>query len=193
MIGEAVLRYQLTGTPEEPGGNARPDLQLNEVLPSAGVDEWIAVSVASPAQWRAVAEAIGGPPLEASGTASEALDRVRRWTMARPKGAAMEALAARGVPAGSVLKVDELYRDVHLSARGFFERVAHPVVGEKPHPRPGFSIRGAEVRTRTSAPLFDSATDDVLRSILGKSDGEIAHLRARGVIGGTPAGSPLPS
>ena len=193
MIGEAVLRYQLTGTPEEPGGNARPNLLLNEVLPCAGADEWLAVSVVSPAQWRVVAEMIGSPSLEVPPCAPKFLDRLRRWTMARPKGEAMEALAARGVPAGAVLKVDELFRDAHLAARGFFEQIPHPVVGEKPHPRPGFSIRDAEVRTRTSAPLFDSATDEVLRAILGKSDDEIAQLRARGVIGGTPAGSLLPS
>jgi crotonobetainyl-CoA:carnitine CoA-transferase CaiB-like acyl-CoA transferase len=88
--------------------------------------------------------------------------------------------------------VDELSRDRHFAARGFFGRLLHPVVGEKPHPRPVFSIRGADVRTHTSAPLFDGATDEVLRSILRTSEWEIAYLHARGVIGGTPGGSPTP-
>ena len=73
------------------------------------------------------------------------------------------------------------------------ERVAHPVVGEKRHPRPGFRISGAEIRTRASAPLFDGATDEILRTVLGRSAAEIADLRERGVIGGTPAGSQLPT
>jgi crotonobetainyl-CoA:carnitine CoA-transferase CaiB-like acyl-CoA transferase len=193
MIGDAVLHYQLTGVPQEPGGNARADLLLNEVLPCLGSDEWVAVSVATPAQWRALAETIGMPEFAAQPVSADALDRLRCWTMTRHKTEVMTRFTECGVPAGAALKVDELFADPHLVARGFFERVQHPIVGEKRHPRPGFRISGVEVRTRTSAPVFDSATDEILGTVAGKNEAEIAALRGRGIIGGIPAGSSLPS
>ena len=104
-----------------------------------------------------------------------------------------ESFVAKGVAAGAVLKVGELFDDPHLIARRFFERVPHPVVGTKQHPGPGFRIAEASVGTRLAAPLFDSATDEILWSVLGKHPDEIRLLRARGIIGGSPAGSLLPS
>jgi crotonobetainyl-CoA:carnitine CoA-transferase CaiB-like acyl-CoA transferase len=193
MIGDAVLHYQLSGTPLEPGGNTRADLLLNEVLPCRGEDEWVAVSVADPAQWRSLAEATEMPELATGQIGAAMLDRLRAWTRARRKNTVMAQLAECGVPAGAVRKVDELFADPHLAARGFFQRVTHRVVGEKPHPRPGFRIAGAEIGTHLAAPLFDGDTDEILASVLGKSRAEIAALRDRGVIGGTPAGSLLPS
>jgi crotonobetainyl-CoA:carnitine CoA-transferase CaiB-like acyl-CoA transferase len=105
----------------------------------------------------------------------------------------MARLTEAGVAAGAVLKVGELFADPHLAARGFFERVKHPVVGEKPHAGPGFRIAGADVGTHRPAPLFDGSTDEILATVLGKGTAEIAALRERKVIGGSPAGSLLPS
>jgi crotonobetainyl-CoA:carnitine CoA-transferase CaiB-like acyl-CoA transferase len=193
MIGDAVLHYQLTGTPQEPGGNVRADLLLNEVLPCRGEDNWLAVSAATPAQLQALAEASGVPELAQRPIDEQALERLRIWTRGQDKTAAMELLVRGGVAAGAVLKIDELITDRHLTAREFFERVPHKVVGEKPHPRAGFRIAGAAIGTRLAAPLFDGATDEILSTVLGKGASEIAALRRRGAIGGTPAGSLLPS
>jgi crotonobetainyl-CoA:carnitine CoA-transferase CaiB-like acyl-CoA transferase len=102
--------------------------------------------------------------------------------------AVMELLVGRGIAAGAALKTAEIFADLHLAERGFFETVLHPIVGDKRHPRPGFRIAGAAVGTRLAAPLFDGATDEILATVLGKSAREIAGLRDRGIIGGTPAG-----
>ncbi|MGD0187968.1 MAG: CoA transferase [Roseiarcus sp.] len=193
MIGDAVLHYQLTGTSQEPAGNARADLLVNEVLPCLGDDEWVAVSVATPLQLRALAEVAGVPELTARPGDRDVLDRLAAWTRTRDKTAVMALLCGCGVAAGAALKVGDLFMDAHLAARGFFETVPHRVVGEKQHPRAGFRIAGAAVGTRLPAPLFDEATDRILAAVIGRSAGEIAALRGRGVIGGTPAGSRLPS
>ena len=193
MIGDAVLHYQITGTPQEPQGNPRADLLLNEVLPCAGEDDWVAVTAASPAHMVALAEVTGVQDL-ADGTVSQAsLEALRAWSRTRDKLTIMQSLVANGVAAGAVLKVGELFEDPNLIARRFFECVPHPVVGTKQHPGPGFRIAGASVGTHLAAPLFDSATDEILSSVLGKHPDEIGLLRERGIIGGTPAGSMLPS
>jgi crotonobetainyl-CoA:carnitine CoA-transferase CaiB-like acyl-CoA transferase len=193
MIGDAVLHFQMTGEPQEPGGNARADLLFNEVLPCRGADDWLAVSATTPAQLQALAEATEIPELASRPADPNALESLRAWTRLRDKHAAMALLVGRGVPAGAVLKIDELVVDRHLVARDFFESVPHAVVGEKRHPRAGFRIAGATVGTRLAAPLFDAATDEILTNVLGKGAGEIGELRRRGVIGGKPAGSQLPS
>jgi crotonobetainyl-CoA:carnitine CoA-transferase CaiB-like acyl-CoA transferase len=193
MIGDAVLHFQMTGAPQEPGGNARADLLFNEVLPCRGADDWLAVTAETPAQLQALAEATEIPEMMNRPADPHVLERLRAWTRMRDKEAAMALLVGRGVAAGAVLKIDELVADRHLAARDFFESVPHPVVGEKRHPRAGFRIAGATVGTRLAAPLFDGATDEILTTVLGKGASEIAELRRRGVIGGRPAGSQLPS
>jgi len=193
MIGDAVLHYQLTGTPQEPSGNDRADLLLNAVLPCRGDDEWVAVTVETPAQLCAIAKATGIKELAAHPFGQEALDQLRAWTRCQDKRTVMEFLIHHGIASGAVLKIDELGSDPHLVARDFFERVGHPIVGEKRHPRAGFRIAGAAVGTRLPAPLFDGATDEILATVLGMDAGEIAALRQRGIIGGVPAGSQLPS
>jgi crotonobetainyl-CoA:carnitine CoA-transferase CaiB-like acyl-CoA transferase len=193
MIGEAVLHYQLTGTPQEPQGNARADLLLNEVLPCAGDDNWVAVTAASPEQMQALAAVTGVASLANGVASASALDALRAWCRARDKREVMERLAAAGVAAGAVLKLDELFDDPHLAVRRYFEHVPHPVVGEKLHPGPGVRIAGAAVGTRLAAPLFDGDTDAILTSVLGKQPDELAALRLRGSIGGVPAGSRVSS
>lgn len=193
MIGDAVLHYQLTGAPQEPNGNSRADLLLNAVLPCRGNDEWVAATIETPAQLRALAGATGIKELTAHPFGQEALDQLRAWTRCQDKRTVMEFLIHHGIASGAVLKIDELGSDPHLVARDFFERVGHPIVGEKRHPRAGFRIAGAAVGTRLPAPLFDGATDEILATVLGKNSGEIRALRQRGIIGGVPAGSQLPS
>lgn len=193
MIGDAVLHYQLSGEAQEPQGNQRADLLLNEVLPCAGEDNWVAVTAASPGQMQALAGVTGIKALQGGDVSQATREALWDWSRSRDKHAVMQTLVAQGVAAGSVLKVGELFEDAHLIARGFFEHVAHPVVGTKPHPGPGFRIAGAAVGTRFAAPLFDSATDEILSGVLGKRPDEIGMLRQRGVIGGTAAGSLLPS
>jgi crotonobetainyl-CoA:carnitine CoA-transferase CaiB-like acyl-CoA transferase len=193
MVGDALLHYQLTGMRQEPAGNARPGLLLNEVLPCKGDDEWLAVTAATAAQLRALADATGIDALASDCPSAAAIEQLRGWSRSQEKRAAMAHLGDAGVAAGAVLKVGELFADVHLVARGFFETVAHPVVGNKLQPRAGFRIAGTAIGTRRPAPLFDGSTDEILATVLGKGAAEIAALRQYGVIGGSPAGSPLPS
>ena len=193
MVGDAVLHYQLTGATQEPNGNDRADLLLNAVLACRGDDDWVAITVETPAELRALAAATGIEELATAPVGQEALARLRAWTRSQDKRSVMERMVQRGVASGAVLKIDELGSDPHLVERAYFERVAHPVVGEKRHPRAGFRIDGADVATRLPAPLFDGATDEILTTILGKTAGEIASFRQRGIIGGTPAGTQLPS
>jgi crotonobetainyl-CoA:carnitine CoA-transferase CaiB-like acyl-CoA transferase len=189
MIGDAVLHYQLAHRAQEPSGNARADLLLNAVLPCAGDDNWVAVTAETSAQLSALAALTGIEVLAQRGASEAALAALCAWSRTRDKREVMQRCLAEGVAAGAVLKVDELLDDPHLAARRFFERVRHPVVGDKPHPGAGFRIAGVATGSYLAAPLFDAHTDEILSTVLGLAPGEIASLRQRGTIGGMPAGS----
>ena len=113
VIGNAVLHYQLTGAPQEPMGNARADLPLNEVLPCAGDDEWVAVAATMQAQLQALAVATGVRELAAPPLRADALDALRAWTGTRDKRAVMDLLVGQGIAAGAVLK--DVFADPHLA------------------------------------------------------------------------------
>src|SRR5690242_5136947 len=116
MIGDAVLHYQLSCEMQEPQGNPRADLLLNEVLPCAGEDNWVAVTAASRGQMQALAGVTGISALQDGVVSQATREALRDWSRSRDKHAVMQSLVAKGVAAGSVLKVDELFKDAHLMA-----------------------------------------------------------------------------
>lgn len=84
--------------------------------------------------------------------------------------------------AAPVLRLDEALNDPHNRARGMVVKVPHPTLGEVEQVgiAPKFSETPGQVRS--TAPLPGQHTDEVLRA-LGRSDEEIAALRAKGAIG----------
>ena len=63
MIGEHVLETTINGTTPRPRGNRRPGVVPQGCFPCEGEDAWVAISVETDAQWRALCEAIGRPEL----------------------------------------------------------------------------------------------------------------------------------
>ncbi len=78
--------------------------------------------------------------------------------------------------------------DEQMSARGFWEDVHHPVVGQKRFP--AWPMRYATRSApwfRRPAPLLGQHTDEVLNE-LGIAAADLALLEAAGVTGTRPAG-----
>ena len=71
--------------------------------------------------------------------------------------------------------------DPQNEARSFFREADHPVAGTLKYP--GTPLAPWEEGSLPSrAPLLGEHTDEVLHDTLAMSDGEIARLRAEGVI-----------
>ncbi|MDT3443422.1 CoA transferase [Pseudofrankia sp. BMG5.37] len=168
----------------------------------AGPDVWLALAITDDAQWRRLCAVLGRPDLAADGglatlagrrvTAAHDLvdEAIAAWTAAAPdRVTALAALATAGVPAAPVTPAAGLLANPQLAARGFFERLAHPVVGE--HPMPGVAFRLASQPgplLRRPAPVFGQHDDEVYGGLLGLTLAEIDGLRARRVLGDKPAG-----
>jgi crotonobetainyl-CoA:carnitine CoA-transferase CaiB-like acyl-CoA transferase len=109
------------------------------------------------------------------------------WCASRtPEQAAKEALD-EGVPAAAMVPGFATLDDAQMRARGFFEPIMHPLVGEQHYPTWPVRMSGGPQRYwRGPAPTLGQHTAEVLRDELGIDDNELARLEAEHVIGTTP-------
>jgi crotonobetainyl-CoA:carnitine CoA-transferase CaiB-like acyl-CoA transferase len=160
---------------------------------------WLALSIASDDQWRALRSALGEPAwamdpaletLAGRRAAHDAIDeRLREWTRDRPRAALVAELRARGIPASEVADASRLLQtNPQLRARGYFEAPEHPVVGAMPLPSFPFRYASVERWLRTPAPTLGQHNERVLHEILGLSSAELLELEREGVIGTRPTG-----
>jgi crotonobetainyl-CoA:carnitine CoA-transferase CaiB-like acyl-CoA transferase len=161
------------------------------VFPTAGDEQWLALSVETDAQWESLAELIGldpqrHPSHDTRVAAHDEIDAaVATWAAQQTTDAAVAILADAGVPAVACRNHGMLRFHPQFVARGFFEEVAHPAVGTHLMPAQPFRIRGVERWVRRPTPTLGQHNREVLGEA-GLSDAEIDELVAAGEIGTTP-------
>jgi crotonobetainyl-CoA:carnitine CoA-transferase CaiB-like acyl-CoA transferase len=110
---------------------------------------------------------------------------VEAWASDMTKTEACHRLAAAGIAAGPCLSGAEVVTDPHVTARSMLvelprtDGVAQPVLAPASPVRLSGAAGGGEVRP----PWLGEHTDEVLAAELGLGPGELAALRADGVIG----------
>ncbi|MBX3650885.1 MAG: CoA transferase [Burkholderiales bacterium] len=87
-----------------------------------------------------------------------------------------------GVPCGPVHRLDEVFDNPQIGHRKMKVEVPHPLSGKVPLVANPIKYSRTPLSYETPPPLLSQHTDDVLRGLLGKSDAEIAALRAAGII-----------
>jgi crotonobetainyl-CoA:carnitine CoA-transferase CaiB-like acyl-CoA transferase len=158
-------------------------------------DEWLALSVVTDAQWRALVDLIDDPVLrdpelgtvEGRRRCHDTIDRaIAAWTRTRDKRDAAALLQARGVPAGPVQKTSDLPFDPHLAARGAFHMVRHkrPILGYAAHPHLTTPWRATGRRRAALEDIHDEGEDNrrLLKRWLGLSAAEIRRLEREGAL-----------
>jgi crotonobetainyl-CoA:carnitine CoA-transferase CaiB-like acyl-CoA transferase len=189
LVAEQVVEYHAYGhlmTCEE--NRSRSAAPQGTYLCSNG--EWVALAVGSDASWMSLCALLGWDApssmatLDGRQAAHDAIDdRVAAWCAARTQKEALGALGGAGVPAEPVVNAFDADKDEQMNARGFWEAVDHPLVGELRYPAwPMKMTPGPERWYRTPAPLLGQHNDEVLGA-LGVTPSELASLREDGVIG----------
>jgi crotonobetainyl-CoA:carnitine CoA-transferase CaiB-like acyl-CoA transferase len=196
---EMTLEYGAYGVRLVRNGNRGPVGAPQNLYACRGEDRWLALAVTTDEQWQALIDAMGQPAWSRQAALATAAGRrahhdridegIGAWCEERDAEALAEALAARGIPAAPVRSAAQLAQNPHLLARGFFETVAHPVVGTHLHPTLPMRLPAERARWfPRAAPTLGQHTAEVLRDLLGLDGDEITRLRADGVVGTRPIG-----
>jgi crotonobetainyl-CoA:carnitine CoA-transferase CaiB-like acyl-CoA transferase len=199
LTGTSLVEYQLTGNATARYGNRMPylDWSPHGAYRCRGEDNWIAISVQSDEQWRALIEELGSPPwtldarfADAAGrkTHEDELERqLTSCTVLEDRYELMMRLQARGIPAGVVQKApDRFDHDPQLKARGYYVDLPQSEVGT--WPIEGFPAKlsrsPADVGglTGRASPKLGEDNDYVYGKLFGLTSGEMAALKQEDVI-----------
>ncbi|MFM8971044.1 MAG: CaiB/BaiF CoA transferase family protein, partial [Actinomycetota bacterium] len=159
VTAEQVIRYSADGTLLGRRGSSG-------VYRCAGDDAWVAIDAAS-------------DPLAGEARA--------QWCATRTPAEAEADARTAGLIAAAMVPGFATLDDPQLQARGFFERIDHPDVGEQDYPTWPVRLSAGPHRVWTGrAPTLGEHTNEVLRTELGLDDETLARLEAEGVIGTVP-------
>ena len=95
----------------------------------------------------------------------------------------LQKLAEVKIPCAPVNDLEHALNDVQVQARNMVVTVAHPEGGEVKMTGNPVKMSASDEDTYAPPPLLGQHTDDVLRDFLGKSESDIAALRATGTVG----------
>jgi benzylsuccinate CoA-transferase BbsF subunit len=204
LIPQAIIDLTMNGRTPERIGNRDHRKVPHGIYRAAGDDEWVAIAVdpdatdgggpdagRPDAQWRALCRATDHEAwaadarfatAEARRAHEDELDAlITVWTRERSPTEATEVLQAAGVPAGPVLRPDQLHDDPQLRSRDFMVETDHPTGGRRRHPGVPWRASGLAPQYRP-APLLGEHTHEVLTGLLGLSEEEYAELDAAEVL-----------
>jgi crotonobetainyl-CoA:carnitine CoA-transferase CaiB-like acyl-CoA transferase len=188
LLGEYYIDAHLAGADPQPIGNRNPHCAPHGVYPGVGDDTWVAVAVTDDDEWRSLCALADWDTGWQEWTLAQRLEaqddidkRLSEWTRERQPAVTAEILQQHGISAMPVMGPEDHHSDPHLHERGFIVRLEHSEVGEEHHAGNPIRMSRLEQRVATSAPGLGAQTEEVLVSVLGLSDGEVAELRSRGV------------
>jgi benzylsuccinate CoA-transferase BbsF subunit len=192
-LAPALMDYTVNGRVDMRSGNRLPHAAPHGAFrckdnewQGQPEDRWCAIAVFDDAQWRALVDAMGAPAWaqeERFATHAgrkqnedELEQKLTEWTRERTAEDVMEALQAKGVPAGVVQNArDVLDADEHLKARGYYVYLDHPEAGRTAYDGPPFRLSKTPGELRSPAPLLGEHNELVCKEILGLTDEEIAQ------------------
>ena len=183
----------------ERDGNRDPFRAPQNLYACRGPEQWLALSVETDAQWRALCEWLGDPSWSHDEAFARTAGRRRGhdridaalelYFAERDLEASVEGLLSAGVPAAPVVPSPLVMCNPQHLARGFYETVEHPVAGAQPYPRlPMRFAVGPERHIMHPAPTLGQHNDAVLGDRLGLDADARSALREAGVVGERPQG-----
>lgn len=92
-----------------------------------------------------------------------------------------EQMQKHGIPGLPVNSPSDFMKDPHIQARGFFDRVTHPVLGSFAQPGTPFMVDGKR-SPPSAAPMLGQHNHEVLCGELGLSASEVAILATEKII-----------
>lgn len=182
--------YFTTGAPPERLGNAHPTVAPYETFRAADGD--IVLAAGNDNLWRRFCGVAGLDACAADPRFAKNSDRVRNYRVLRPIVAEVFLRRTRaewiallndaGIPAGSVRDLHEVLTDEQLLAREMVHALPHASAGSVQVLGTPVKLSATPGAVRSAPPALGEHTDAVLAEDLGLAAGDIAALRAAGVV-----------
>jgi benzylsuccinate CoA-transferase BbsF subunit/naphthyl-2-methylsuccinate CoA transferase subunit len=193
-IAYDVLDYSFNGRERGQRGNDHPAFAPYGVFPCAGEDRWIAITVTSDEGFGALVKELGCPELADDERFATTIARLRHRaeinalvaerTREKDGPKLARALQASGVAAAALAHQQEMHADEHLSARGYFNPIAHPAAGRHLYPGPlAKLVNTADIPPFRAAPTLGQHNEYVYKQIIGLSEEEYQSLVNEQLIG----------
>jgi benzylsuccinate CoA-transferase BbsF subunit len=186
----AYFEYAANGTIPERRGIAGSALKTAQGLfPCIGEDRWIAVDASAPNHWESLRALIAQLRDARFDTIvgrlrnrAEIEAAIAAWTREQEAAAIERRLQAAGVPVHVVSRSGDLARDVDLRAAAHLNPIDDPVFGAAEIEGPRFSLDRTSLPATRRGPRIGEHTREVLATVLGMSEREIAQLSEAGVL-----------
>ena len=185
--------YDVGGVVRGPSGTRLEGIAPSNIYRTAD-GSWVVIAANQDTVFRRLCAAMGQPELAtddrfanhvARGRNQDELDKIiGDWAPQRQPDDIISTLSEAGVISGPINTVAEVVNDPQLRSRGmiadhFDERIGRTVLG--PGVVPVLSETPGTIRSAGPA-RPGQHNDEVYRGLLGKTDSELEHLKAEGVI-----------
>ncbi len=190
MLANVGSNYLTSGAPPKRWGNDHANIVPYQSFACA--DGYIIVTCGNDQQYQRFVELGQRPELAADERFATNPLRVKNREVLVPLLAEMvktktkaewiNGLEAVGVPCGPINRIDEVFANEQVQARGIAIELPHPTAGKVKLVRNPMQLSATPASSSNPPPLLGQHTDDVLREVLGKNEQEIADWHARGII-----------
>ena len=175
-IPEAVMEFTMNRRIPQPKGNRDEAMAPHGTYRCRGHDKWIAIAMGEDSEWENFCIAMEKPELRDDERFRDGFLRIRNqneldkiineWTRQQIPEDIMTKLQKANIAAGPVYSGEEIYKDPHLRARGFFVEHHHPEVGNRELPGVFAKLSKTPGRINGHDPLLGEHTDWVFEKLL---------------------------
>ncbi|MDP2643944.1 MAG: CoA transferase [Desulfobacterales bacterium] len=189
----ALLEQSVNGRTVERDGNRHVFAAPHNTYPCQGEDRWCVISVFDDQEWKGLCEVMGREDMISDARFATVLARkkheeeldkeIAAWTSKQTAETVFHRLQARGVNAGMVQDIGDLFADPQLNHRGIWAPVDHPVVGKHHAEGPPFALSKTPFKIDKGFPCIGEDNHRVFTEFLGYSEAEFNQMKQTGVIG----------
>jgi crotonobetainyl-CoA:carnitine CoA-transferase CaiB-like acyl-CoA transferase len=188
-LANQALTYLVAGKVPTRLGNSHPSIVPYQDFPTADGDMILAIgndrqfanfcNAAGHAEWASDVRFATNPARVAN--RAVLIPLMRQTTVMRTTAEWVGVLEAAGVPCGPINRIDQVFADPHVQARGAKVEMPHPLSGSVPQVANPIRLSATPVTYRSAPPMLGEHTDAVLAQWLGLGVEQLATLRGQSV------------
>ncbi|MBR7792884.1 CoA transferase [Undibacterium sp. FT147W] len=190
MLANMNTNYLASGKPPVRWGNAHPNIVPYQTFATS--DGHIIVAAGNDGQYKKFVAAGGEEQLASDERFSTNPARVANREVLIPLLAEMVKRKSRqewialleeaGVPCGPINRLDDVFNDPQVKARGMQITLPHPTAGSVKLVGSPMKLSATPPDYQAPPPLLGQHTDQILKSVLGYDDEQLNQFRQRGII-----------